>query len=77
MAMRSLPSESWLNVSPQTMMAAAVATITLLRSNLSAITRPISGPIGAEIAMIDEYSRLVVSVMPCFTSSVGTQLAKP
>src|ERR1700732_856882 len=77
MAISSIPLETWLNASPHTTIAAAVATITLLRSYLSPITKPISGPTGAEIAMMDEYSRLVVSVMPCFTSSVGPQLANP
>ena len=38
---------------------------------------PISGPTGAASAMMLVYSRLVVTVMPCLISSVGTQLAKP
>ena len=66
-----------LNSSPQTIAAPAIATITDLRSKRSAITRPISGPIGAASAITLEYIRLVVIVMPCLISSVGTQFAKP
>ncbi len=40
-------------------MAAAVAMITVLRSNLSPINSPMIGPTGAEMAMMDEYSRAV------------------
>lgn len=42
------------NNSPHTMMAEAVATITVFRSNLSPMNRPMIGPIGAEIAMSEE-----------------------
>ena len=76
-AIRSIPPVTWLNVSPQTTIAAAVATITLLRSNLSAIHRPISGPTGAATAMMNVYASDLVTPMPCEINSVGTQLEKP
>src|ERR1700728_4751237 len=69
--------DAWLNHKPQTIFTAAITTITVLRSKRSPIKRPIIGPIGAANAITLEYIRLVVIVMPCLISSVGTQFAKP
>jgi hypothetical protein len=38
---------------------------------------PSSGPTGLAMAMMNEYCRLVVTVMPLEISSVGTQAANP
>ncbi|AJX68726.1 hypothetical protein DM50_3672 [Burkholderia mallei] len=76
-ATSSHAADAWLNSSPAIIAAPAIATITVLRSKRSAIARPINGPIGAASAITLEYMRLVVTVIPCLISSVGTQFAKP
>lgn len=74
-SVRPMPSSTSTPAVPlrQQIAASAIATITLLRSKRSPIARPIS----AASAITLEYIRLVVIVMPCLISSVGTQFAKP
>ena len=55
----------------------AAPTMSHLRSNLSATAIDSRGPMGSAMAMMKEYRRLFVTVMPFSISSVGTQFAKP
>lgn len=67
----------WPNISPNTTTANAEPTISHFRCTLSANSIASNGPEGRAIAMMNEYSRLFVTVMPWPISSVGTQFAKP
>src|SRR6202163_2572658 len=65
------------NAIPNAEIAAAAPQMIHLRSNRSAKLAASRGAIGYANAMMKEYCRLLVTVMPFSTSSAGTQLAKP
>src|ERR1700694_1211058 len=72
----SAGSASCENAIPNAPIATAAPMIHL-RSNRSAKLAASKGAIGYANAMMKEYCRLLVTVMPFSTSSAGTQLANP
>src|SRR6202171_3009443 len=65
------------NAIPNSPIATAAPQMIHLPSNRSEKLAASKGPIGYANAMMKEYCRLLVTVMPFSTSSAGTQLANP